>query len=88
MTKPGNNVKGFDNIDDALSFASSPVVEKRKLCRVTNRNSKVDGDGLLFAPEAPLHSHLLSLLNNTQQQPLEALLLQEDKTRTTPQVKP
>ena len=88
MTQPGNNVKGFDNIDDALSFASSPVVEKRKLCRVTNRN-KAKVMVMVFSLHLKhLYSHLLSLLNKTQQQPLEALLLQEDKMRTMPQVKP
>lgn len=62
MTQPGNNVKGLDNIDGALSFASSPVVEKRELCRVTNRNSKGESGALFSLHLKHLYSHLLSLI--------------------------
>jgi hypothetical protein len=69
MEQPGNNMKGFDNIDDALSFASS-LVEKKEPCSVTNiRSSKVDDCGLLFAPEAPLQSPAFIVTHHSAKAP-------------------
>ena len=43
MEQPGNNVKGFDNIDDALSFASSLVEKKEPIGVVAAMLSALHG---------------------------------------------